>query len=545
MIRRLLRVLAAAAAGLAPALAQAGDLAVAWLPGTSVQTHGVVPSQVPLGSLWKLFVYAYAADQRLDSPPYRCGTDRLAGEEYCCDPGGSVTLDAALARSCGLAFAPRRLGIEPAAWRDFWSARTGGAPAWLTDLDRLGPDTEAQVTQILQSLAAVPSGARRAAERALLPVMTAGYGRDALPELGGTLRVKTFTWSLPATPDRRWGGGAGWRVDGLPVWFAADGASRQVLRDHAAALARVLPPLTRAPADEPCVVVDFFSRYPVAGMDRLPEGSPAADGTLAGRFRVRFDNGQVLVFESTGDLALDTRDGRVRITGRLGLTEYVARVVDREADASETEAARALAIVARSWLLENARFESGCYRVEDSSRAQRVSANPATARARAVALFGDGLLLAGASPGYRLETAQPGVLSWRDAVASGRSGAGFDTLLADAFPGSALATADGERDCRRLQDVERWLARAVPRWQVSLAAEPGFDPPPGLPAACALDHGNPYSDAARLRIYVRGARTADERVAIAHEYLHLAFRFHPRGRDERFVEQVARRLETP
>lgn len=544
-MRRLARLLAAAALGIAPALATAGDVAVAWLAGATLKTHGSVPSQAPLGSLWKLFVYAYAAHQRLEAPPYRCGVAAMAGEEFCCEPGATVTLDTALARSCGPAFAPRRLGIDAVAWREFWSARMGQDPAWLTNLDRLGPDTEAPVVEILQTLAAFSPEARQAAMQALLPVMTAGYGRDALPELGGSLRVKTFTWSLPATPDRRWGGAAGWRVDGLPVWFAADGASRQVLRDHAATLARVLPPLTKAPADEPCVVVNFFTRYPVAGVDRLPEGLPATEGTLAGRFRVRFENGQALVFESTGDLALATAADRPRITGRLGLTEYVARVVDREADATETQAARALAIVARSWLLSNARFESGCYRVEDSSRAQRVSANPATPRARAVTLFGDGLILAGASPGYRLETTLPGVLSWRHAVQQGRDGARVDAILAEAFPGSALATAHGGGDCRRLPEVERWLARAVPRWHILLGAEAGFEPPAGMPAACALDRGNPYADTARLRLYVRGIRTADERVAVAHEYLHMAFRFHPRGQDERFVERLARQLEAP
>jgi uncharacterized protein YfaQ (DUF2300 family) len=134
-MRRLARLLAAAALGITPALATAGDVAVAWLAGATLKTHGSVPSQAPLGSLWKLFVYAYAAHQPLEAPPYRCGVAAMTGEEFCCEPGATVTLDTALARSCGPAFVPRRLGIDAAMWREFWSARMGqpprGSPTWI------------------------------------------------------------------------------------------------------------------------------------------------------------------------------------------------------------------------------------------------------------------------------------------------------------------------------------------------------------------------------------------------------------------------------
>lgn len=41
--------------------------------------------QAPLGSLWKLFVYAYLADQQRPEQPYVCkGQDR--DEVYCCAP---------------------------------------------------------------------------------------------------------------------------------------------------------------------------------------------------------------------------------------------------------------------------------------------------------------------------------------------------------------------------------------------------------------------------------------------------------------------------
>jgi uncharacterized protein YfaQ (DUF2300 family) len=59
---------------------------------------------------------------------------------------------------------------------------------------------------------------------------------------------------------------------------------------------------------------------------------------------------------------------------------------------------------------------------------------------------------------------------------------------------------------------------------------------------CTLDNGNPYSDQQRMRIYVRGLKTHEDRIALAHEFVHLSFRFHPRGSDEQFVEQLARLL---
>jgi uncharacterized protein YfaQ (DUF2300 family) len=63
-----------------------------------------------------------------------------------------------------------------------------------------------------------------------------------------------------------------------------------------------------------------------------------------------------------------------------------------------------------------------------------------------------------------------------------------------------------------------------------------------MPKICMLADGNPYSDQRRYRIYVRGWRSLDERITLAHEYLHLVFRFHPHGADEDYIERLARRL---
>ena len=89
--------------------------------------------------------------------------------------------------------------------------------------------------------------------------------------------------------------------------------------------------------------------------------------------------------------------------------------------------------------------------------------------------------------------------------------------------------------------ADTWLTRVTPSWRRRLAGLAGFEPPDAL-AVCALDHGSPYADRERLRIYVRGIVTREDRLTIAHEYVHLAFRFHPSGADEAFVERLARSL---
>lgn len=523
------------------------DLAVAWLRDGRVQTRTASPDaltdRVPLGSLWKLFVYAYDVQGHGSAAPYVCGTARRPGEEYCCEPGQSIDRDAALARSCALFFEPKRLEIEGGAWRRFWEARVGPSAVWLSDLDRLRPETSVSLEELLRALAAVPTASRGAAYHALLPVLVDGYGQGALRHLGGSLRVKTFTWSHPRRAGSSIGGGAGWLVDGTPVWFSAHGSSRTVLAREAGRLAAWLPPPTRAPEDEPCVSVDFFERYPIRAVDSWPSGTASNPGGLRGRYRVLFESGAALLFESRGELRLQREEGHLRVRGRLGLAEYVARVLDREADPGVPEAARALAVVARTWLLQNADFEGGCFQVADSTRAQRVSPSPATGAARQAALFTDGVVLSGADVRYQLDPGAPGVLAWNTAVSQARRGQPYDEILSAAFPAATLAAISGERECRRLPDVEAWLARATGRWRRTLERQGGFEAPQQPLTVCELGHGSPYVDRSRLRIYVRGVRSRNDRVTLAHEYVHLGFQLHPRGDDEAFVEQTALALE--
>ncbi|MEO7493951.1 MAG: DUF2300 domain-containing protein, partial [Massilia sp.] len=298
------------------------------------------------------------------------------------------------------------------------------------------------------------------------------------------------------------GGAAGWLADGTPVWFGAPGTSSSVMRLWAPQLAASLP-AAEAAQDAGCVFVDYFQRYPIASV--LGADGPATPGALNGRYHVRFENGQNLALRSTGELTLLAgADGRPQLLGRLGVNEYVARVIDREASASVPEAAKALAVAARTYLQQNARREAGCQRIADSSATQRVSPSPATPAALAIARWTDQLIIDGASVRYHRDTQSPDTLAWARALALAKQGRFYDEVLADAYPSGVLGSATNTgTSCRRLAQNEAWLARALPRWQRVLQRIDGYEAPPQAPAVCTLASGAPYSEQSRNRIFMR------------------------------------------
>ncbi|KPA97962.1 putative secreted protein (DUF2300), partial [Pseudomonas asplenii] len=134
----------------------AGGYELVQLNTTQVLSREPLPAdlQTPLGSLWKLFVYAWLVDTDQQEPAYDChGQDHE--EVYCCTPGGNIARDAALVRSCGLYFDPKRLSLDAGRWRDYWQARQ--APAWLQSLDHLQPQTRVPVAQLLEALRTLPA----------------------------------------------------------------------------------------------------------------------------------------------------------------------------------------------------------------------------------------------------------------------------------------------------------------------------------------------------------------------------------------------------
>ena len=508
-------------------------------------SHDIDAVQTPLGSVWKLFVYVYASERNLPMPDYVCrGRAALAKDEaYCCNPGQSIKRDAALAQSCGLFFEPARLHIDAQDWQQFWQQKSPQV-AWLADITQLKPETMISVSSLLHALADIDGAAREQAESALLAVVLNGRGQSVLRFLGGRYRVKTYTWSHPHKVGEMIGGAAGWLSDGSAVWFGAQGSSLKVLQDYGPQLAAAAVGSTASAQLGRCVDVAMFARYPLKNVFSMHDGVALVPGVaqdLRGRFRVEFENGKKLFLQADTEMRLHWNEKkRPLLSARLAENEYIARVIDREANAANREAARALSVVARTYLLQNATQHGECLSIADSSRTQRVSPNPASAAARDIAAFTAGLVLHGVSAQYRLGGARKNVLSWQSAVARDQAGMLFDEILQREFEHATLASVNGEAECKPLPQAEHWLKTQSLRWRAALQMEPGFVEP--QVQVCQLAYGNPYSDTTRQRIFVRGLQSLNHRITLAHEYLHLAFAAYPSGQDEHYIEHWARRL---
>ncbi|WP_110948355.1 DUF2300 domain-containing protein [Pseudomonas bohemica] len=486
--------------------------------------------QAPLGSLWKLFVYSWLVDTEAHEPAYAC-RGQAKDEVYCCTAGGSIARDQALVKSCGLYFEPARLGIQAADWRSYWQARQ--APQWLLDLPALQPSMRVPVAELLQVLAVLPAQAQM--RRVLLDVVLNAADGNVVGELGGRLRVKTWSWLGDQDPTSRQGGFGGWTADGTPIWAGGRGTSQMVLRHYRQALAEVLP--VEWPADAGrCVEVGLFSRYPIA---RVLSGERAApSGPLRGGYRVEFSNGNQLDIHSDGELFL-LQD---KLVARLDREEYVARVLQREARPEPAEAAKALAIAIRTYLLQNATHHGECLSIDDSSSRQRVAPRPATAESRAIAAWTSDLVLAGSNVTYHSDQPGPDKLSWHQAVEQANAGKRFDAILLHAYPRASLSRWDNPvASCEALPAGQEWLQTQRRAWRPRLESEVGYNEISNF-AVCRLAFGRPYVNRERQRIYVRGVLSLQDRLDLTHEYLHLAFEAHPNGQDENYIEGLARHL---
>ena len=494
------------------------------------------PAATPLGSLWKLFVYAYLVDQGIASADYRCTGRDVQEEAYCCTPGEGIDRETALAKSCGLYFEPTRLNLNAADWRRYWESRS--APPWLNDLPRVAPATEVSVASLLVALSAIDAQARLQLMRVLQRVTLEARARPLLSATGSRLRVKTWSWH--DARGKRIGGFAGWLADGTPIWLRGPGTSATVIEAVAPWITNYLP--DAKPADTACVSVRFFNRYPLAEV--MLDSRTATAGPLRGKVEARFVNGRSVRFEGGAEMRLSEDGGRPLIEGRFGLNDYVARVIQREAAGEPAQAARALGVAVRTYLVRHANFAAGCYRMDDDSRTQRVSPRAPDRASRAAAEWSDGLVLNGVDGRYHLDRSGPRQLSWRQAQAAARAGKPWDEILVDAYGtgGFGLLGESDASECQPLARAETWLASRETLWAPWLRRIAGFETPHPTPRICQLRHGNPYADLGRGRIYAYGIASENDRLAIAHEYLHFGLANHPRGRDEDFVERTARQL---
>jgi len=262
-------------------LALGGDEPRVWQLDTSAGPQALDDRlHTPLGSVWKLFVYSYLLDTAQPEQPLRCEGRQPQQESYCCDPGESINREQALIRSCGLYFAPQRLGLQADAWRHYWQSRQ--APGWLSELTQLDEAQSVPVRSLLHALALIPDQVQAQTRTTLGAVMLQGRGKGGVGALGMLVRAKTFT--LPTntqgniTDGSIIGGGAGWSDNGTPLWFSGRGPSPQVIQRLAPRMADILlqqPALTvhnpavrnpavRSTSIGSCVRVRYFARYPLA-----------------------------------------------------------------------------------------------------------------------------------------------------------------------------------------------------------------------------------------------------------------------------------------
>mgnify|MGYP001608176611 CR=1 FL=1 len=497
-------------------------------------------SKIPLGSLWKLVSYAGLAESGEQEPPYVCkGVDKE--EVYCCGSGERIERGPALWKSCGPYFAPQRIG-----WQNLQHGNTLHAlPPSLQTLRNaasLRPETQVPLEDWLQWLAAWPAGLRSQVRDDLLGYWLQGPGRSVLGQVGSQLRVKTFT--VQDAHLERMAGASGWTQAGWPIWFTARGSSAAVLKQWApvvlAHLERAAPQALQAQVGEgACVDVQYFARYPLQQVLDSKQRAVASGRLPVGNYEVRFSNGRTLPIRSEGELVYEQN----QIRGRLQLEDYVARVVQREGTAQPREAARALALAARSYLQQNASAAGACLRIADSSATQRVAPRPASSGALAAAAFSAGVVLGGAPIQFHHTLARPGVMSWSQAVQQAQQGLQFDEILLHAYPLRSFVSMSGHggADCEPMPLAQVWLAQQRVRWSRALARQDGFHEP-GAVQLCRQRSALPSAMVGTQRIHVRGVHALEDRLSLTHEYLHLAFAGHPRGQDEQFIESQARQL---
>ncbi|MBK7890655.1 MAG: DUF2300 domain-containing protein [Bdellovibrionales bacterium] len=518
------------------------------LMSPSTQTIDSGAPRIPLGSLWKLFVYAYQSEKGAVESEYTCRGDR-PDEIFCCRPGESIDRDFALAKSCTPYFEPERLQVSQQEWHQFWTTRLVKVPLWLSEIEKLVPETRVNVDELLSVLLDIRREFKTfdRLETALIGTVLHGTGAGAVRTWGSTLRVKTFTWrddETRAASDKIrdelgfTGGFAGWLPDGTAVAVLQPGHGRDAFQ---ASLQKHVEQHSAA-VDAGCVMVRYFNRYPITSV--TADGLPAV-GALRGAIHIRFKNGNGLRFHGDGSLAVRLDVDGIAITGRFSTGEYIARVIDREVKAKPLAAAQAFAVAIRTYLYQNAKRSAGCYTIADSSTAQRVSPEAGSPDAIKVARWSDGLILDRVENlRYHSLQSSPNRMSWTQAKALADAGYSFVEILKTAYPTGLLRYGDRVHPLRCLRQpmTEKWILEQSKRWTKRLDQEPGFERPGQLKVCQSVEFkggARVFSQLQAQEMYVPRIRSREDEISILHEYLHIGFRSHPRGRDEGFIENLA------
>ncbi len=515
-------------------------------PGESIAVNSPL---TPLGSLWKLYVYAYQVENQLPELTYTCsGQD--PEEIFCCKPKETVARDRALAQSCTPYFLESVKGVGNKQWADFWQRKINKVPRWLTDLQNLKPERRVPVDEILFTLLEIRQKFSQS-DRIVAGVagtVLQGTARNALNTWGSTLKVKTYTWrdteTMAATDGTAdalgfTGGFAGWLPDGAAIWVSGAGHGRDFFLSELKGLVNS----HMQKSDTDCVNVNYFSQYPIKAVQ-------SESDRLTGLVKIKFKNGNQVEFNGDGSLVVNKVGKQIKISGQMGLNEYVARVIDREIQPTPLEAARAFSLAIRTFLIQNSQFKNGCRTISDSSHAQRVSPSAASSAALAIARWSEGLFLEGVDQ-LRYHSNKEGVnrMSWVKAKSLAESDFRMTEILKSAYPTSTITfgSLNQAYECRPNVMTEKWISQQSKQWWRRLDREAGFERPTQL-KICQSNYlqkgitSRVFSHPQAQQIFVPHVLNHDDEVSVLHEYLHIGFRFHPRGQDELFVENMARKL---
>lgn len=530
---------------------------------------------VPLGSTWKLFVYAYLVQTQATEKDYVCADlNKNQGDEYCCLPGASINRDTALAQSCGAYFSAKRLQITQDQWKRWLDSDFKQVPSWLQNISQMQAATLVPVNSLLQVLEDMPLASQISARNALVKVSLQAGLETTLADLGTGIRFKTWSWfdqkNVVASsaksniknkirvnePGPRIGGAVGWLPNGRAFWWGAAGTSKTSLLQHHEWIAKTLQlnqfdtTLAAWQNSQACVQLKFFNAYPIKKVSVfLSSGKKQAapEGVLSGKkYFIEFENGQAITLIGSPEQRLfytASNKQKPVIEGRFLIEDYVARVIEREGEVRYTVASQALAVLARSWLVQNSPVKEGCYTTIDDSKAQRVLASVAGKEAKKAALFTQDLIIASDAVRYHQAQEKTNVFAWKAAVNLTQQNPkmGFDSLLFKTYPHASLAGLYSELDCIHLATAETWLKNNAHKWRSQLTQVIGFQAPESF-RVCQIQNGLANSDQRRLRIYIQGWGKLEHRLSLIHEYLHLAFKNHPNGHNEVLIEKLARQL---
>ena len=120
-------------------------------------------------------------------------------------------------------------------------------------------------------------------------------------------------------------------------------------------------------------------------------------------------------------------------------------------------------------------------------------------------------------------------------------------ILKTAYPEATIGVTQRQAQrCEPNVNAARWISRQARQWRIHLESEAGFEAPGELKVCRAALEGSPrpvYASLNSQEIYVPPVVSQNDELSVLHEYLHIAFRNHPKGRNEAFIENLANRLQ--